>query len=150
MERPSVADLLCCSFTPSLSLSYPWDEEEFPERRRDDFSIHLARESDTHTEKDWKGEENNNIRWWPGLISRSHQWEYSDKLHQSSWYRCNQCNESDVYKMTAELPEEAHRLLTLAGRPDAWKCRCFPITLKYLSVPKQNTEAPPITEHSCG
>ena len=58
--------------------------------------------------RDREGEENN-IRWWPGLTSRSHQWESSDELHQSSWYRCNQRSESGVYKMAAELPEEEHK-----------------------------------------
>lgn len=29
-----------------------------------------------------------NIRWWPSLTSPSLQWQYTDKLQQSSWYRC--------------------------------------------------------------
>lgn len=105
LECPSEAELLCCSLTPSPSVSplglegISWEKEGW--------LFHTLGEK-RHTKRDREGEENN-IRWWPGLTSCSHQWESSDELHQSSWYRCNQRSESDVYKMAAELPEEEHK-----------------------------------------
>ena len=120
LQCPSVADLLCLLHTLSVRRT-PGTERNFLREGRMTFPCSWREEIKTQYDhrRGRSKPQHQMVTCFDPLSS--YQWEYTDRRHQSSWSRCNQCIQFDVYTTTAELPEEAHTANIVSER-----CRAGP------------------------